>query len=81
MSRPINKLWLGARLAALLGVCAVAMMFMSSWVLALVVGGVTIVAVAIDGWMLSRAQGDDIALDPMTDSGVDRIRIDLSRRR
>jgi hypothetical protein len=81
MSQPINKLWFGARLAALLGVCAVAMLFLSSWMLAVVVGGVTIIAVAIDGWLLSRDRVADIALDPMTDSGVDRIRIDLTRRR
>jgi hypothetical protein len=76
---PINKLWLAARLFALVGLGVVAIVFFTSWIVALIVGGLTILAVAIDAWVLSRDEADRIAFDPSSDSAP--LRIDVSRRR
>ncbi|MBA3463562.1 MAG: hypothetical protein H0T46_26635 [Deltaproteobacteria bacterium] len=81
-AEPINKLWLAARLLALVVVGAVAMLFFTSWIVAVIVGGLTIAAVAVDAWVLSRGEAERVAVDPSSDSAPSRpLLIDLSRRR
>ena len=81
-TQPINKLWLAVRLVALVALGVVAMLFFTSWIVAVIVGGLTIAAVAIDAWVLSRGEAERIAVDPSSDSAPSRpILIDVSRRR
>ena len=78
---PTRKLlWLAARIAALTTLGVMAIVFLSSWVVSIIIGGVTIVAVAVDGWMLARSQADQVAHDPSSPPS-DRLTVDLSRRR
>jgi hypothetical protein len=81
-TQPINKLWLVGRLLALVALSVAAMLFFTSWIVALIVGGLTILAVAIDAWVLSRGEADRVAIDPSSDSAPSGpLRIDVSRRR
>lgn len=74
-TRPI--LWIVARLVAMTGAGVVAIVFLSSWVVALIVGGLTIAAVAADGFLLARDRTDPVPAGA-TPSSLD---IDLRRRR
>lgn len=79
--QPTGKmLWLVARLVALSAAGVVTIVFLSSWLVAIIVGGLTIAAVAADGWVLARSQADHVAHDPGAPK-TDRLTVDLSRRR
>lgn len=79
MSRP-RTLWFALRLAAAALVAAIAIALLSSWVLALLVGSVTIVFVVIDGIVLSRASADQVAVDGSPTPSA-TLNVDLRRRR
>jgi hypothetical protein len=79
MTSPPRNLWLLARLGAVASIGVVAMIFLSSWVLAIVVGAITIAAVVIDAWMLSRSQADQVAFDPNA-TPVKKLTVDLRHR-
>ncbi len=79
MSSPTGNLSLVWRLGAVTAGGVVAISFLSSWVLALVVGVLTIAAVAIDAWLLARSQIDQVAMDPST-TPVDKLTVDLRHR-
>ncbi len=84
MTGPTRNVWLVARFAGAAGVATVAILFLSSWALAILVGGVTIAAVAIDGWLMSRGRNDQIAIDPAptpTPAHATKLTVDLFRHR
>lgn len=84
MTSPARNAWLIARLAGAGGVATVAILFLSSWALAILIGGVTIVAVAIDGWLMSRWKSDQVAIDPSSNSSptpATKLTVDLFRHR
>lgn len=80
MSPPARRLWFLARLAIAAAVAVVAILFLSSWALALLVGSVTIVAVVIDGLLLARSSDDQVAVDP-NPTPVETLTVDLRHRR
>jgi len=80
MTERSPKLWWVARLGAVAGVGTLAILFLSSWALAILVGTVTIAAVAIDGWLMSRSETDQFALDPNA-TPADKLTVDLRHRR
>jgi len=75
-----KKIWFVTRLAAAAAVAVLALLFLSSWALAVLVGGVTIIAVVIDGLLLARSSDDQLAVDP-NPTPVERLTVDLRRRR
>ena len=82
---PARRLWFLARLAFAATVAVVAILFLSSWALALLVGSVTIVAVVIDGLLLARSWDDQVgvvgvAVDP-NPTPVETLTVDLRHRR
>lgn len=80
MTVPARRLWFVARLALAAGVAVVALLFLASWALALIVGSVTIIAVVIDGLLLARSSDDQVALDP-NPTPAETLTVDLRRRR
>jgi len=82
MIAPARRLWFLARLGSAAAVAVVAILFLSSWALALLVGSVTIIAVVIDGLLLARSSDDQVAVavDP-NPTPVDRLTVDLRHRR
>ncbi len=80
MTSPARKLWFAARLASAVAVAVISILFLSSWALALIVGSVTIIAVAIDGVLLARTSDDQIAIDP-NPTPIETLTVDLRRRR
>ena len=84
MTAPTRNVWLVARLVGAAGVATVAILFLSSWALAILVGGVTIAAVAVDGWLLSRGGEDQVAIDlapTPTPAHATKLTVDLFRHR
>lgn len=79
---PARRLWFVVRLASAATVAVVAILFLSSWALALLVGSVTIVAVVIDGLLLARSSDDQVAVavDP-NPTPVETLTVDLRHRR
>jgi uncharacterized membrane protein YraQ (UPF0718 family) len=77
---PARRLWFAARLTSALAVAVVAILFLSSWALAVIVGSVTIIAVVIDGLLLARSSDDQVALDPSLTTN-ERLTVDLRHRR
>ena len=82
MTPPVRRLWFLARLASAAAVAVVAVVFLSSWALALLVGGVTIIAVVIDGLLLARSSDDQVAVavDP-NPTPSETLTVDLRHRR
>ena len=82
MTPPVRRLWFLARLASAAAVAVVAVVFLSSWALALLVGSVTIIAVVIDGLLLARSSDDQVAVavDP-NPTPSETLTVDLRHRR
>lgn len=68
-----RRLWFAVRIAAALLVAGVAIATLASWVLALLLGGVTIAAVVLDGVVMQHTPDDQVAVETLT--------VDLRRRR
>ena len=77
---PARRLWFLARLGSAAAVAVVAILFLSSWALALLVGSVTIIAVVIDGLLLARSSDDQVAVDP-NPTPIETLTVDLRHRR
>ena len=78
--RTTTTFGLVARIAVAVAIAVLAIIFLSSWLVALVIGGLTIVAVAVDGWNMSRTSHEHVAMDP-NPTPVERLSVDLRRRR
>lgn len=80
MTLPRRRLWFAIRIAAAVGVAALAIAMLSSWALAILVGSVTILAVVVDGLLLARTSSDQIAIGA-NPTPLETISVDLRRRR
>lgn len=80
MPSAARKLWFVTRLGAAAVVAIVAVSWLSSWALAVLVGSVTIIAVVIDGLLLARTSDDQVAVDP-NPTPIETLTVDLRHRR
>ncbi len=76
MTAVSRTLWLVALTSVGL---AATIVWLSSWVLAIVVGVLTIASVAIDAWMFSCSQVDHVAIEPDA-TPIQKLTVDLRHR-